>query len=53
MKKHNIVVVDNGAATIKLGVAQGKAKVTPRFVRRISTAESRVNLFSIGLYRTL
>lgn len=35
MKKNSIVVVDNGAATIKLGVVHGKAKVVPRFVRSV------------------
>ncbi|KAI0086978.1 actin-like protein Arp6 [Irpex rosettiformis] len=33
MKKSSIVVVDNGAATIKLGVVHGKAKVTTRIIQ--------------------
>ncbi|KAI0688710.1 actin-like protein Arp6 [Cytidiella melzeri] len=35
MKNTHIVVVDNGAATIKLGVVAGKAQVTAKFVAQI------------------
>lgn len=45
MKKTSIVVVDNGAATIKLGVVHGKAKVVPRFVRSVYAARTMLITF--------
>ncbi|KAI0344472.1 actin-related protein Arp6 [Trametopsis cervina] len=33
MKNDKIVVVDNGAATIKLGILQGKGKITSRIIQ--------------------